>query len=65
MNDSLKYFVSRIQSKQKQEDTKSLIKFMEEASGFEATLNGKIIGYGLYGFKYKNGKECNLLFLGT
>lgn len=56
MNKDLQEFVSGIESK-KQDDTKLLIKTMEEASGFKASLNGKIIGYGLYGFKYENGKD--------
>ena len=49
--------MSEIENKQKQEDTKSLIKIIEEESGFRPSLNGKIIGYGLYDFKYANGTD--------
>jgi len=59
MNKDLQEFVSSIESKQKQDDTKSLIKLMEEAS-----LSGKIIGYGLYDFKYKNGKDGDRIVTG-
>ncbi len=64
MNKDLQEFVSSIEGKQKQDDTKLLIKLMEEASGFEASLSGKIIGYGLYGFKYKNGKDGDRIVTG-
>jgi hypothetical protein len=57
MNNDLIKFIIGIEGKQKQNDTKSLIKLMEEESGFKASLNGKIIGYGIYGFKYENGKD--------
>jgi len=56
MTENLQKFVSDIKNKQKQEDTKSLIKIMEEESGFKPSLNGEIVGYGLYDFKYESGK---------
>ncbi len=53
MNKDLQEFVSDIETKKKQDDTKSLIKLMKETSGFKASLNGKVIGYGLYGFNMR------------
>ncbi len=64
MNQSLKEFISTIESKQKREDTESLVKLMEEASGFKPFLDGKIIGFGLYDFKYKNGKDGRRIVTG-
>lgn len=57
MDKELQQFIRGIQGKQRQDDAKLLIKLMEEGSGFKASLNGKIIGFGFYQFKYKNGKD--------
>jgi len=64
MNKKLRNFVSEIENKQKQEDTKLLTRIIEEESGFKPSLNGKIIGYGLYNFKYANGKGGTSIVVG-
>ena len=57
MNKRLKEFISQIESSVKRKDSNSLIKIMEEESGFKAVLHGKIIGFGLYHYKYESGRE--------
>lgn len=64
MTKNLQKFVSEIENKKRQDDTKSLIKIMEEESGFKSSLNGKIIGYGLYNFKYESGKVGHRIVTG-
>ncbi len=60
----LQEFLSEIENKQKREDAKSLIKIIEEESGFKPSLKGKIIGYGLYEFKYQSGKVGHRIVTG-
>lgn len=64
MTKKLQKFISEIENQQKREDTMSLIKIMEEESGFKPSLNGKIIGYGSYHFQYENGKVGHRIVTG-
>lgn len=57
MKKNLKEFIDNIASDRKREDTKTLVKIMEEESGYKANLNGKIIGFGLYHYVYETGRE--------
>lgn len=57
MKKKLKEFLDNITSDRKREDTKKLVKIMEEESGYKANLHGKIIGFGLYHYVYDSGRE--------
>jgi len=57
MNKALKDYLSQIESTQKREDAFALVKLMEEESGYQASLHGKIIGFGVYNYKYESGRE--------
>lgn len=57
-NTSVKEFISTIESEQKREDSKILIKLYEEITGYKAKMWGSsIIGFGEYHYKYKSGHE--------
>ncbi len=64
MKKELREFLSQIESERKREDSKSLIKLMEEESGYKASLHGKIIGFGLYHYKYDSGREGDAIVTG-
>ncbi len=54
----LDFIHSFAETEQKQKDSLSLIKLMENVSGFEAKMWGpSIIGFGNYHYKYDSGHE--------
>jgi len=57
MKKNIKEFIDNIARERKREDTKILVKIMEEESGYKANLHGKIIGFGLYHYVYETGRE--------
>lgn len=57
-------FVAAIEKERKREDTKALIKLMEEESGFKAYMTGNIIGFGTYHYKYESGREGDAIVVG-
>jgi hypothetical protein len=57
MNKAVREFLNNIEKESKREDCKALLKIMEEESGYKAALNGSIIGFGQYHYKYESGRE--------
>lgn len=57
MNKNLRNYLDLIERETKREDCFSLVKIMEEESGYEAKLHGKIIGFGSYHYVYESGRE--------
>ena len=57
MNKDLREFVDGIDNDVKRADCVSLIKIMEEESGYSPSLHGKIIGFGVYHYVYESGRE--------
>ena len=57
MNREVEDFLSQIENDRKREDSRTLVRLMEEESGFKPSLHGKIIGFGLYDYKYDSGRE--------
>ncbi len=37
---------------------------MEEESGYKAVLHGKIVGFGIYHYKYDSGREGDAIVVG-
>ncbi|MFK7804507.1 MAG: DUF1801 domain-containing protein, partial [Anaerolineae bacterium] len=64
MNLEVEEFVAAIEKERKREDTKALIKLMEEESGFKAYMTGNIIGFGTYHYKYESGREGDAIVVG-
>ena len=64
MKKNLKEYIDRIDSKIKKEDSVTLVKIMEEESGYKAVLHEKIIGFGLYHYKYESGREGDAIVVG-
>lgn len=50
-------FIESIEHEVRKADAMSLLSIMEKCSGYQAYLNGSIIGFGLYHYKYDSGKE--------
>ncbi|MES3008857.1 MAG: DUF1801 domain-containing protein [Pseudomonadota bacterium] len=57
MNKVLETFISNIENETKRNDSARILKIMEEESEYKPVLNGKIIGFGQYRFKYADGRE--------
>lgn len=58
---SVAKFIAAVPDKQKQEDSFTLIKLMQEHSGFEPKMWGpSIIGFGTYHYKYESGHEGDM-----
>jgi hypothetical protein len=64
MNVQVEEFVAAIEKDRKREDTKALIKLMEEESGFKAYMTGNIIGFGTYHYVYDSGREGDSVVVG-
>lgn len=58
-NKSVKDFINSIQNERKREDSKKLVKIMQEITGEKPKIWGDnyIIGFGKYKYKRKSGKE--------
>ncbi|POY35738.1 hypothetical protein C3K47_13335 [Solitalea longa] len=57
-NESVVNFINTVDDEQKRNDSYALVKILEEATGFEATMWGPaIIGFGSYHYKYASGHE--------
>lgn len=64
MKRDVREFLNEIEKEQKQKDCKTLVIIMEEESGYKAALRGKIIGFGLYHYKYDSGREGDAIVTG-
>ena len=50
-------FVSKIPNEIRKSDSIILLSMLERASGYKPYLNGSIIGFGKYHYKYDSGRE--------
>jgi hypothetical protein len=57
VNEMLEKFFSNIENETKRKDTARILEIMEEESGYEPVLDGKIVGFGQYKFKYADGRD--------
>lgn len=64
MNEDLKAYINRIDSDAKREDCFSLVKIMEEESGYDASLHGRIVGFGVHHYVYDSGREGDAIVTG-
>ena len=64
MKKDVKAFIDAIKNDTKRKDSLRLVKLMQDASGYKASLCGKIIGYGLYHYKYDSGREGDAIVTG-
>ena len=64
MKRDLRDFINSIENETKRNGCKSLIKIMEEESGYKAALHGKIVGFGIYHYKYDSGREGDAIVVG-
>lgn len=64
MKKDIKDFIAKIENETKRKDSVTLLKIMEEESGFKAWLYGNIIGFGQYHYKYDSGREGDAIVTG-
>lgn len=64
MKKEIREYLSKIESETKRKDSIKLVKIMEEESGYKAVLHGKIIGCGIYSYKYESGREGEAIITG-
>jgi hypothetical protein len=57
MKKAVRDFLKNLESDSQHEDSFTLIRLMEEESGYQAALHGTMIGFGMYHYKYASGRE--------
>ena len=57
MDKELEEFIASIEHDKKREDAERLLKLMAQESGYEPYLDGKIVSFGSYHYKYESGRE--------
>ena len=57
MKKDVREFINAIEKETKRNDSKALVKIMEEETGYKGALHGSIIGFGRYHYKYDSGHE--------
>jgi len=55
--DEITNFISRIDNESRKADSTALLAILEKVSGYKPFLNGSIIGFGKYHYKYESGRE--------
>ena len=64
MKSDLRDFIDSIENETRRDDCKALVTLMEQESGYKAALHGKIVGFGLYHYKYDSGWEGDAFVTG-
>lgn len=64
MKSDIKDFINGIEDATKRNDCKTLLKIMEEESGYKAALRGQIVGFGMYHYQYDSGREGDWIVTG-
>jgi hypothetical protein len=55
--DEINNFISCIENDTRKSDSITLLPILEKVSGYKPYLNGSIIGFGKYHYKYDSGRE--------
>ncbi len=62
---SVKYFLYRVENDTKREDSFSILELMREETGDEPIMWGdSIVGFGKYSYKYASGREAEWFLTG-
>lgn len=64
MKKDIKDYLGNIENETKRNDCLALVKIMEEASGYKASLRGKIVGFGVHHYVHDNGREGDAVVTG-
>ena len=66
LNDqNVEAFLNTVEQEQKREDSYTLLKLMQQLSGFEPKMWGSsIVGFGSYHYKYESGREGDFFKVG-
>jgi hypothetical protein len=61
---SVEKFLDSISDDKKREDSKEIVRIMQEMSGYDPKMWGSIIGFGKYHYKYESGREGDFMLVG-
>lgn len=64
MMDEITTFINAISNKTKQSDSRELLSLLTAASSYLPRLEGSIIGFGRYHYKYDSGREGDCSVIG-
>lgn len=65
VSDSVERFISNLDNKKRQQDSRELLKIMQDITGLEPVMWGSsIIGFGNYHYKYPSGREGDTVIVG-
>lgn len=64
MRKDIKEYLGSLEKEAKRNDCLSLVKIMEEESGYKASLRGKIVGFGIHHYVHDNGREGDAVITG-
>lgn len=64
MERDVKDYIDQVGGAAKREDCHSLMKIMEEESGYRANLHGKIVGFGIHRYVHDNGRNGEAIVTG-
>ncbi|MFT5635357.1 MAG: hypothetical protein ACI89T_000793 [Cognaticolwellia sp.] len=62
--DEITTFIAAIANKTQQDDSRKLLTLLADASGYAPSLQGSIIGFGQYHYKYESGREGDSAVIG-
>ncbi|MBA6392320.1 DUF1801 domain-containing protein [Colwellia sp. BRX10-3] len=62
--DEITTFIAAIANETQQDDSRILLKLLADASGYAPSLQGSIIGFGQYHYKYESGREGDSAVIG-
>jgi hypothetical protein len=57
MADDVETFIAGIAQDRKREDSRAVLKLLQEESGYTPYLTGSMVGFGRYHYKYASGRE--------
>lgn len=57
MNEEINCLLQLVENQTRRDDARRLLALIEEASGYPPHIEGNMIGYGRYHYKYASGRE--------
>lgn len=64
MKTKIQEFLSTIESDKKRADALKLVDILQEESGYQPHLSGRIVGFGSYHYRYESGHEGDCQVVG-
>ena len=64
MDKEVKSCLAAIENERKREDAQKLIEIMQEETGYQPYMDGRIISFGSYHYRYESGREGDCCITG-